>query len=131
MAKKIKNVATVCPCGGSSFHTCCQPYLDGEIEAPTALALMRSRYSAFVVGNEKYLRDTWLAENRPAGAIIDKKDLTKWVGLKILGHQELEDRATVEFIANYKRNGRMLKLHENSRFIKQEGRWYYVDGTFF
>ncbi len=131
MARKTRNTAAACPCGGLSFEGCCGPYLEGKAPAPTALALMRSRYSAFVTGNEDYLRETWLAKNRPSGRIIDKKDPVKWVGLKIVSHQELEDRATVEFIASYKRNGRMMKLHENSLFIKEDDRWYYVDGTFF
>ena len=130
MAKKTVNTAA-CPCGGASFRECCAPYLEDGVPASTALALMRSRYSAFVTGNEDYLRDTWLAENRPSGTIIEKKDPVKWVGLKIIRHQELGDRATVEFIASYKRNGRMMKLHENSLFIRENGRWYYVDGTFF
>ena len=131
MAKKAGNTVAACPCGGSSFQECCAPYLEGEVPAPTALALMRSRYSAFVLGNEGYLRETWLAKNRPSGTIIEKKDPVKWAGLKIIRHQELGDRATVEFIASYKRNGRMMKLHENSLFIREDGHWYYVDGTFF
>ncbi|MGN0919015.1 MAG: YchJ family protein [Oxalobacter sp.] len=131
MAKKTGNTVATCPCGGASFRSCCEPYLEDGVPAPTALALMRSRYSAFVTGNEAYLRETWLAENRPSGVIIEKKDPVKWVGLKILRHQELGDRATVEFIASYKRNGRMMALHENSLFIRENGHWYYVDGTFF
>lgn len=131
MAKKAGNKVPACPCSGSSFQECCAPYLESGVPAPTALALMRSRYSAFVMGNEDYLRDTWLAKNRPSGRIIEKKDPVKWVGLKIIHYQELGDRATVEFIASYKRNGRMMKLHENSLFIRENGHWYYVDGTFF
>lgn len=132
MARKtVKDMAATCPCGGSSFHACCGRYIEDGLPAPTALDLMRSRYSAFVTGNEDYLRETWLAKNRPSGTIIEKKDPIKWVGLKVLNHQELGDRATVEFIASYKKNGRMMKLHENSLFIKEDDRWYYVDGTFF
>ena len=132
MAKKQKNVTTACPCSGSSFEGCCKPYLDGDAVAPTALALMKSRYTAFCVGDESYLRYTWLKQNRPSGRIIDKKDMTKWVGLKIVSHQEEGDHATVEFVASYKRNGRLMRLHENSQFIREEdGCWYYIDGTFF
>ena len=92
---------------------------------------MRSRYSAYVTENEDYLRETWAEENRPSGTIIEKNSPVKWVGLKIIGHQEHEDRATVEFIAQYTQNGRMQKLHEISRFIRKDAQWYYFDGTYF
>lgn len=131
MSKKKTSVPQPCPCGNISFETCCKPYLTGEAIAGDALSLMRSRYSAYVTENEDYLRDTWVEENRPSGAIIEKKSPVKWVGLKIIGHQEHEDRATVEFIAQYKQNGRMQKLHEISRFIRKDAQWYYFDGTYF
>lgn len=92
---------------------------------------MRSRYSAYVTENEPYLRETWIDENRPSGTIIEKNSPVKWLGLKIIRHQEHENRAVVEFIASYKQNGRMQKLHEISRFIKKNEQWYYFDGTFF
>lgn len=131
MSKKKLPEQQGCPCGGVSFDTCCKPYLDGDAFAADALSLMRSRYSAYVTENEAYLRDTWAEENRPSGTIIERRSPVKWVGLKILGHQEHGDRATVEFIASYKQNGRMQKLHEISRFIKKDAQWYYFDGTFF
>lgn len=132
MAKQKQNTSTTCPCGsGAHFNTCCKPYLTGEKFAPNALTLMRSRYSAFVTENEEYLYDTWVASMRPKGEIIDKKLKTQWVSLKIISHETNEERATVEFIARYKINGRMHQLHELSRFIKENDRWYYFDGTFF
>ncbi len=120
-----------CPCGNPSFGDCCQPYLEGKQLPPDAVSLMRSRYTAYVLENEEYLRSTWAEENRPSGTIIEKKQPTKWTGLKILRQQEHEDRATVEFIASYKVNGRMQKLHEISRFVKEGSQWVYFDGTFF
>ena len=131
MSKKKVSDWQDCPCGGLSFEHCCKPCLDGNAVAKDALSLMRSRYSAYVMGNEHYLRETWVDENRPSGTIIEKNSPLKWMGLKIIRHQEHEDRAIVEFIASYKQNGRMQKLHEISRFIKKNGRWYYFDGTFF
>lgn len=108
-----------------------QPYLEGKARPPDAVSLMRSRYTAYVLENEEYLRLTWAEENRPSGVIIEKKQPTKWIGLKILRDQEHEDRATVEFIASYKVNGRMQKLHEISRFVKEGSEWVYFDGTYF
>lgn len=131
MPKKKIPESQACPCGNSSFEDCCKPYLTGNAIAKDALTLMRSRYSAYVAGNEDYLRETWSEENRPSGTIIEKNSPVKWIGLKIISHQEHEDRATVEFIARYKQNGRMQKLHEISRFIRKDSQWYYFDGTFF
>lgn len=120
-----------CPCGNPSYADCCRPYLEGKALPPDAVSLMRSRYTAYVLEDEEYLRSSWSEENRPSGTIIEKNQPTKWIGLKILGHQEHEDRATVEFIARYKINGRMQKLHEVSRFVKEDAQWFYFDGTFF
>ena len=131
MTKKKIPESQACPCGNPSYEDCCKPYLTGKAAAEDALTLMRSRYSAYVTGNEEYLRNTWSEENRPSGTIIEKNSPTKWIDLKIIGHGENEDRATVEFIARYKRNGRMQKLHEISRFVKKDSQWYYFDGTLF
>ena len=131
MSKKRDFVQTGCPCGNPSFEDCCKPYLTGDATAKDALSLMRSRYSAYVTENEPYLRETWVDENRPSGTIIEKNSPVIWLGLKIIRHQEHENRAVVEFIASYKQNGRMQKLHEISRFIKKNEQWYYFDGTFF
>lgn len=120
-----------CPCGNPSYANCCQPYLEGKALPPDPVSLMRSRYTAYVLENEEYLRSTWAEENRPSGMIIEKRQPTKWVSLKILRHQEHEDRGTVEFIASYKLNGRMQKLHEISRFVKEGSQWVYFDGTYF
>lgn len=126
-----KTAQNPCPCGNASYEDCCQPYLEGKALPPDAVSLMRSRYTAYVLENEEYLRLTWAEKNRPSGTIIEKKQPTKWMSLKILSHQEHEDRGTVEFIARYKVNGRMQKLHEISRFVKEDSQWYYFDGTFF
>lgn len=131
MVKKNVSSLKPCPCGNPSFDACCRPYLEGEAIPPDALSLMRSRYSAYVTENEAYLRDTWVEENRPSGTLIEQNTAMKWISLNIIGQQEHEDRATVEFIARYKQNGRMQKRHEISRFIRKNGQWYYFDGTFF
>lgn len=91
---------------------------------------MRSRYSAYVLKLEAYLLATWHASTRPA--ILDlADDDNKWLGLEVKRHApESADRATVEFVARYKIGGRAHRLHEVSRFVREEGRWYYVDGKF-
>lgn len=87
---------------------------------------MRSRYTAYVLMREPYLLATWHASTRPA-----RLDLapTQWIGLTVHHHERQDaDHATVEFIARYKLNGRAHRLHETSRFVREGGRWFYVDG---
>jgi SEC-C motif-containing protein len=89
---------------------------------------MRSRYSAFVLGLGDYLRDTWHPDTRPAEApLLDPA--VRWLGLDVrrLAVQDA-DHAVVEFVARSKVGGRATRLHETSRFLREGGRWYYVDG---
>ncbi len=91
---------------------------------------MRSRYSAFVLGLEDYLLATWYSATRPGSLDLQEEPPLKWLGLDVKQHQSIDaDHATVEFVARYKVNGRAHRLHEVSRFVREDGRWYYVDGT--
>jgi SEC-C motif-containing protein len=118
-----------CPCGGADYAACCGRYHNGE-PAPDALTLMRSRYSAYALRLEPYLLATWHDSTRPATLDL-AADNTKWIGLEIRKHTaESEDRATVEFVARYKIGGRAARLHEVSRFVREAGRWFYLDGEF-
>ncbi|UUZ62350.1 hypothetical protein LP417_19645 [Polaromonas sp. P1-6] len=127
----------VCPCGrlGASrkplaFAQCCGRYLDdfAASPAPDAEALMRSRYSAFVRERADYLLATWHASQRPPS--IDFDPGVKWLGLEVRQHRELDvTHAEVEFVARQKSPGSpAVRLHERSRFVREDGRWYYVDG---
>lgn len=119
-----------CPCGsGKLFDRCCATYLVGAVPAPTAEALMRSRYSAYSLGCEAYLLMTWHASTRPASLALDTEPRPRWIGLEIRRHEvQSDDHATVEFIARYRVGGRAYRLHEASRFVREDGRWFYVDG---
>ncbi|MEW6165699.1 MAG: YchJ family metal-binding protein [Pseudomonadota bacterium] len=119
-------LADVCPCGsGRGFADCCGPYLAGTA-APTAEALMRSRYTAYVRMDEAYLLATWHAGTRPARLDLEP---TRWIGLTVRRHEMQDaDHAVVEFVARYKVGGRAHLLHETSRFVRADGRWFYVDG---
>jgi SEC-C motif-containing protein len=120
-----------CPCGtGLAYPACCGRYHAGpqHLQAPDAQALMRSRYSAYVLGLAPYLLDTWHAGTRPATLAPDEPGL-RWLGLELRRHQAADpDHATVEFVARSKLAGRAHRLHELSRFVRENGRWYYVDG---
>jgi SEC-C motif domain protein len=124
-----------CPCGGTSSSTlplsaCCGRYHLGpeHLKAPTAEALMRSRYSAYVLGLTDYLLATWHPSTRPASVEADPPGLT-WLGLQVRSH-EMQDatHATVDFVARSKQGGRAQRMQEKSRFIFESGFWFYVDG---
>lgn len=121
-----------CPCGsGHAYAECCGRYHHGPLHlcAPTAEALMRSRYSAYVLGLHDYLLETWHADTRPAALQPDPPGL-RWLGLQVRRHQRLDDsHALVEFVARSKLAGRAHRLHETSRFVREDERWYYVDGS--
>jgi SEC-C motif-containing protein len=132
-----------CPCGGAApdqrsaarpprFALCCGRFIDDGEAAPNALELMRSRYSAYVLGANDYLRATWAAHTCPVNldADPDAPDAPRWLGLQIkrFASQD-ENHAEVEFIARYKVGGRAHRLHELSRFLRgDDGRWRYLDG---
>ncbi|KVW93291.1 YchJ family protein [Thiobacillus denitrificans] len=118
-----------CPCGsGRLYAVCCGP-LHAGAPAPDAESLMRSRYSAYVMGLEDYLRATWHSDTRPAAIELETTPPPRWLGLAVKAHTPLDDsHATVEFVARYKLNGRAFRLHESSRFERVDGRWLYVDG---
>lgn len=92
---------------------------------------MRSRYCAYVLQDEAYLLATWHATTRPARLNLSDGPRTQWLGLEVRRHVATgEDGAIVEFIARFKIGGRADRLHETSRFVCQDGRWFYVDGEF-
>jgi len=88
---------------------------------------MRSRYSAFVLGLVPYLNETWHATTRPADLTLEPDQ--KWLGLEVKRHKPVDDtHAEVEFVARSRMGGRGMRLHETSRFVREDGRWLYVDG---
>lgn len=118
-----------CPCGsGTTYGECCGPLHDGTA-APTAEALMRSRYSAYAVGNLDYVFRTWHPRTRPAD-LAPTPGLT-WVGLEILRTVDggiADDTGEVEFRASFRDGRGEQVMHETSRFERRGGRWVYVDG---
>jgi SEC-C motif-containing protein len=125
----MKQKTIPCPCGAPrTYADCCGRWHAGA-PAPDAEALMRSRYSAYVLCLDDYLLATWHPDRRPAR--IDRPALgaPKWLGLEVIRHEEgAADHAIVEFVARYKVWGRARRLHETSRFRRAGGRWFYVDG---
>ena len=119
-----------CPCGHvATYLQCCGRWHDGPLRlaAPDAELLMRSRYSAYVLGRHDYLLDTWHPRTRPPSLGADPPGL-RWLGLDVRRHVPVDDsHATVEFVARSKLAGRAARMHEISRFERLDGRWFYVD----
>ena len=132
MTKVISNFSNKpCPCeSGKRYSACCEPLHNG-LAAPTAEALMRSRYTAFVLMLEGYLLKTWHPDSRPTALNLAEDPPTKWLGLQIKRTETTgENTAIVEFIARYKLAGKATRLHETSLFERIDGRWYYLSGSF-
>lgn len=128
-------MSQLCPCGsGLEYSLCCQPYLRADQLAPTPSQLMRSRYCAYVMQDADYLVATWHPQTRSPSLKSDISGsfgATSWLGLTVYeataGHDENE--AFVSFVARFEEQGEENAIIERSRFLKENGQWYYVDGT--
>jgi SEC-C motif-containing protein len=126
--------AAACPCGSAQpLDRCCGPLLDGAAAA-TAEALMRSRYSAHVLGRVDYIVETHdpATRGRVDRAAVERwaRD-SQWLGLQILARVRggaADEDGVVEFTASYRAGGAARVHHERSRFRRHHGRWCYVDG---
>lgn len=124
-----------CICGNdTTTESCCGAIIKGERPAQTAEELMRSRYSAYVMGEVDYIMDTHApeaAEDADREAIEEWASEAEWLGFEVLdtaaGGAE-DDEGEVEFICRFNQNGEEQVLHERSRFRRDEGTWRFVDG---
>ena len=134
MKKNLLAAHTPCPCGsGATYVNCCVPFhtavRSGQREgpfAPTPEKLMRSRYSAYALGLIDYLLATWHPSTTPGELELSP---VNWLGLEVKAHDASADAGVVEFVARFRVDGRAGRLHETSRFVRVEGRWYYIDGV--
>ena len=123
-----------CPCGRQDMHgrplaleACCGRFLDAGQLVPDAESLMRSRYSAHVLGRTDWLLRSWHASTRPAALAPDPG--ARWLGLQVRAHRVVDDaHAEVEFVARWRIGGRGVRQHERSRFVREAGQWWYLDG---
>ena len=129
MKKNAHPAHAACPCdSGQTYGDCCRPWHAGlatGVFAPTPEALMRSRYSAYVLGLLDYLLATWHPSTAPGELELSP---VKWLGLEVRHAQATGDAGVVEFVARYRDNGKGVRLHEISRFVRENGAWRYIDG---
>ena len=122
-----------CPCGsGLAYASCCGRFIDQGVLPETSEQLMRSRYTAFTQANEPYLLASWHESTRPVALGFDTDEPVTWLGLRIdrveAGGAQ-DDRGVVCFVARSRVvSGRAQRLQECSRFVREQGRWLYVDG---
>jgi SEC-C motif-containing protein len=131
MTQAIPSALSPCPCGRRKpYVDCCGRWHAGPsaLQAPDAEDLMRSRYSAFALWLPEYLLATWHPSTRP-DALDPPPAGLRWLGLEVRRHVAQDaDHALVEFVARSKLGGRAERLHETSRFVREQARWFYVDG---
>jgi len=129
MKKYLLSAHAACPCeSGQPYGECCGPWHAGRVlgvHAPTPEALMRSRYSAYVLGLIDYLLATWHLSTSPGELELSP---VKWLGLEVRHAQATGDAGVVEFVARYRDGGKGVRLHEVSRFVREAGAWLYIDG---
>lgn len=128
----INSPQSPCPCGSSgSYSGCCGRFHNGGT-ATTPEQLMRSRYSAYTLGLSEYLLASWHPSTRPVTLSLDQDaGAPQWLGLKIRATAlQDEHHGTVEFVARWRIEGRAERMHELSRFVREDGRWFYLDGEF-
>jgi SEC-C motif-containing protein len=128
----VSTINEPCRCGsGDPYDDCCGPLHRRERSASTAVALMRSRFCAFALGDTDYLLTTWDRRNRPSG--LDLDDGTTWRRLQIVDTEagtESDATGVVQFRAQFQRDGRRHILHERSRFVRDaQDAWVYLDGV--
>lgn len=128
-------MSQLCPCGSAvEYSLCCQPYLSGAQVAPDPSHLMRSRYSAFVMKDADYLINTWHPHCQAAAFRAEIEAgfaRTQWLDLTVFEHAggKVDNEGYVSFIARFNEAGKTGVIIERSRFLKENGRWYYIDGT--
>lgn len=129
------NANQLCPCGSRiNYENCCGPYISGQQDAPTAEALMRSRYSAYVKNVFSYVYETYHSETRKhldLAAIEAQSKQIKWLGLKILDTEngdKTDSTGSVSFSATHEIDGQIHYLNEKSHFTKENNLWRYLNG---
>ncbi len=121
-----------CYCGTAiAFQQCCQPLIENKIKAESAEALMRSRFSAYVVKNYHYILQTYGLEQQKQltiSQLAESAKGTKWLGLDVLSHKSINQTAQVEFKAFYQIDAQFYLMHEISDFIFEQRQWRYTSG---
>lgn len=118
-------------CSNKPFQECCSIVINNQQLPETAQQLMRSRYCAYATNNVDYLLSTWHESTRPDNVKSGELLVIKWNHLLIVDTKlglKQHNTGSVEFVAYYSSNNTNKQLHEVSQFIKEQNKWFYVDG---
>lgn len=126
------NSDQICPCqSGQSYADCCQNYISGDAVPQTPEQLMRSRYTAYVLADIAYVERTTQPEMRPQYDFANLQtwaEESEWVGLKIHDTEISGDEGRVRFTARYRQKNNVINHSEDSKFVREEGQWFFVHG---
>jgi SEC-C motif-containing protein len=129
----VNTIPNYCFCGNPlNFSNCCQPIIDGSVNAPDAEALMRSRFSAYVIKAYPYILQTYAPEQQANLSLVNLKQHaqdTQWLSLQVIQHNVNNNKAQVEFKAYYCEYKRFYVMHELSDFILLNDQWFYIAGV--
>ncbi len=127
----MPNLPILCPCGSNlKYAICCGKFHKGKLHPPTAEALMRSRYCAYLINNSRYIYRTWDEETRPTLQSLKESKTEKFISLEIVSTTDggLQDKqGTVEFVATFKIGDEIFSHHEKSEFRRMKNHWVYVN----
>lgn len=123
---------TKCPCcSEKNYQNCCQPYVELEKIPETPEALMRSRYTAYTQANVDYIIETMKGEAAKNFDLVSAKqwaEAVKWISLNVTSTREENDKGFVGFEASFILNEKLHVMHENSEFLKENDKWFYIKG---
>ena len=127
----MDNIPNHCPCGSNlKYAICCGKFHKGKLNAPTAEALMRSWYSAYVLDNPQYIFRTWDEKTRPTLPSLRESKSENFISLEILSTADCDlknKEGTVEFVAKFKVGDDLFEHHESSAFRRVKNRWVYIE----
>ncbi|MDX1321152.1 MAG: YchJ family protein [Oceanospirillum sp.] len=122
----------ICPCqSGETFGACCKSYITGDALPETPEQLMRSRYSAYVLADLEYIEQTTQKDVRPQYDFEGLKawaENSEWLGLKVHNTETEGDSGRVQFTARYREKEGIINHSEDSKFVREDGRWFFVHG---
>jgi len=121
-----KPVSKKCPCGGGKYAKCCEPFHTGTKLPRTPEELMRSHYSAYARGLTEYVRSSWHPSTLPEGLTLE--DNPEWLQLQIIATGSHGNRGYVHFKAYFQVDDDIGVMEEQSHFVREQGRWYYLEG---
>lgn len=125
---------SLCPCGSANtYENCCSPYIEKQQAPQTPEQLMRSRYTAYSLGNIEHIKNTMKGDALLGFNALAAEQWAKqatWLGLEVIqAEPTTTEVGFVEFIARFLEHEQVKTIHELSEFHQEDGCWFYVRGV--